>query len=121
MNVAFQSGRITSDITRFGTDTKGGVSFTFVTSRPVIKDCQVQKGENGYTETNVNGEGSAVWFRKMTPDKDTKIHRRLCVDILTSSATVFWPAPSGKVSSKTFRTVSSLKAWFVLTSEGQPG
>ena len=38
MNVAFLSGRITSDITRFGTDTKAGVSFTLVTSRPVIKD-----------------------------------------------------------------------------------
>ena len=51
MNVAFLSGRITSDITRFCADTKGGVSFTLVTSRPVIKDGQVQKGENGYTET----------------------------------------------------------------------
>lgn len=40
MNVAYLSGRITSDITRFGSDTKGGVSFTLVTSRPVIKDDQ---------------------------------------------------------------------------------
>ena len=51
MNVAFLSGRITSDITRFGTDTKGGVNFTLVTSRPVIKDGQVQKSEKGYPET----------------------------------------------------------------------
>ncbi len=51
MNVAFLWGRITSDITRFGTDTKSGVSFTLVTSRPVIKDGQVQKGENGYPDT----------------------------------------------------------------------
>jgi hypothetical protein len=77
--------------------------------------------ENGYTETNVRGDGSAVWFRKAVSDQDTKVHRRLCVDILTSSATVFWQAVPGKLSSKTFRTVSSLKAWFVLTSEGQPG
>jgi single-strand DNA-binding protein len=49
MNKVFLSGRITSDITRFGTDAKGGVSFTLVTSRPVIKDGQVQKGEDGYT------------------------------------------------------------------------
>ena len=51
MNHVFLSGRITSDISRFGTDSKGGVSFTLVTSRPVIKDSQVQKDENGYTET----------------------------------------------------------------------
>jgi len=38
MNHVFLSGRITSDISRFGTDSKGGVSFTLVTSRPVIKD-----------------------------------------------------------------------------------
>lgn len=50
MNVAFLSSRITSDITRFGTETKGGVSSTLVTSRPVITDGQVQKGANGYTE-----------------------------------------------------------------------
>jgi single-strand DNA-binding protein len=36
MNKVFLSGRITSDISRFGTDSKGGVSFTLVTSRPVM-------------------------------------------------------------------------------------
>ena len=41
MNKVFLSGRITSDITRFGTDSKGGVSFSRVTSKPVIKDGQV--------------------------------------------------------------------------------
>ena len=51
MNKVFLSGRITSDITRFGTDSKGGVSFSLVTSKPVIKDGQVQKDDNGYTET----------------------------------------------------------------------
>ena len=39
------------DVTRFGNDTKSGVSFTLVTSKPVIKDGQVQKDGNGYTET----------------------------------------------------------------------
>src|SRR3546814_14504753 len=51
MNKVFLSGRITSDISRFGTDSKGGVSFSLVTSKPVIKDGQIQKDENGYTET----------------------------------------------------------------------
>ncbi|KPF52758.1 single-stranded DNA-binding protein [Novosphingobium sp. AAP1] len=51
MNSAFLSGRITSDITRFNPGSKGGVSFTLVTSRPVVKDGQVRKGEDGYPET----------------------------------------------------------------------
>src|SRR3546814_15270477 len=51
MNKVFLSGRITSDISRFGTDSKGGVSFSLVTSKPVIKAGQIQKDENGYTET----------------------------------------------------------------------
>ena len=51
MNKVFLSGRITADVSRFGTDSKGGVMFTLVTSKPVIKDGKVQKDENGYTET----------------------------------------------------------------------
>lgn len=51
MNSVFLSGRITSDITRFDTGSKGGASFTLVTARPVIKDGQVVKGEDGYPET----------------------------------------------------------------------
>lgn len=51
MNKVFLSGRITSDITRFGTDDKGGASFTLVSSKPVIKDGKVQKDDQGYTET----------------------------------------------------------------------
>src|SRR3546814_2539731 len=51
MNKVFLSGRITSDISRFGTDSKGGVRFSLVTSTPVITAGQIQKDENGYTKT----------------------------------------------------------------------
>lgn len=51
MNKVFLGGRITSEITTFGTDSKGGASFTLVTSKPVIRDGEVQKDANGYTET----------------------------------------------------------------------
>ena len=47
MNKVFLSGRITSDISRFGTDSKGGVSFSLVTSKPVIKDGQVAAQAGG--------------------------------------------------------------------------
>jgi len=77
MNKVFLSGRITSDITRFGTDAKGGVNFTLVTSRPVIKDGQVQKGEDGYTETYdqfhtikaFNGLGKSIANHKKKGEK----------------------------------------------------
>jgi single-strand DNA-binding protein len=77
MNQVFLSGRITSDISRFGTDSKGGVSFTLVTSRPVIKDREVQKGADGYTETYdqfhtvkaFNGLGKSIANHKKKGDK----------------------------------------------------
>src|SRR3546814_1614054 len=77
MNKVFLSGRITSDISRFGTDSKGGVSFSLVTSKPVIKDGQIQKDENGYTETYdefhtvkaFNGLGKSVANHKKKGDK----------------------------------------------------
>ena len=77
MNHVFLSGRITSDISRFGTDSKGGVSFTLVTSRPVIKDGEVQKGADGFTETYdqfhtvkaFNGLGKSIANHKKKGDK----------------------------------------------------
>ena len=67
--------------------------------------------ENGYEEINENIEGSIVWLRKATPDVGTDVHKRLCIDSVTDSATVFWQAVPAKLNSKTFRTVSSLKDW----------
>jgi hypothetical protein len=45
--------------------------------------------ENGYDEINENVEGSIVWLRKATPDVGTYVHKRLCIDSVTDSATVF--------------------------------
>ena len=77
MNKVFLSGRITADVSRFGTDSKGGVMFTLVTSKPIIRDGQVQKDENGYTETYdqfhtikaFGGLGKAIANNKKKGDK----------------------------------------------------
>jgi hypothetical protein len=82
-------------------------------------DFQAAARENGYIEANVCGGGSAIWFRKASPDHGTEVHRRLCIDSLTGSATVFWQTVPAKLNSKTFRTVSSLRAWFDLKSEAR--
>jgi hypothetical protein len=67
--------------------------------------------ENGYDEINGNADGSIVWLRKATPDVGTDVHKRLCIDAITDSVTVFWQTVPAKLNSKTFRTVSSLKDW----------
>ena len=77
MNKVFLSGRITSDISRFGTEAKGGVSFSLVTSRPKIVDGQVVKGDDGYNETYdqfhtikaFNGLGKSIANHKKKGDK----------------------------------------------------
>lgn len=77
MNKIFLSGRVTTEITRFGPDAKGGVVFTLVTSKPVIKDGHVVKDENGYTETYdqfhtikaFGGLGKAIANNKQKGDK----------------------------------------------------
>jgi hypothetical protein len=38
----------------------------------------------------------------------------LCIDSLTSSATVYWETAGAKLNSKTFRTVGSMRAWLSL-------
>ena len=41
----------------------------------------------------------------------TNFHRRLCLDGLTNSATIYWQPVGDQVNSKTFRTVSGFQEW----------
>jgi hypothetical protein len=80
-----------------------------------LQEFQSVARENGFLEVGESEEGSTVWFRNATPDAGTDVHQRLCVDSLTNSATVFWETVlPAKLNSKTFRTASSLQAWFAL-------
>jgi single-strand DNA-binding protein len=51
MNKVILSGRITSDITRFGNGDNEGVAFTLVTSEPKREDGKTLRNEKGYVET----------------------------------------------------------------------
>jgi single-strand DNA-binding protein len=51
MNKVILSGRITSDITRFGNGENEGAAFTLVTSEPKIRDGKTVKTDQGYTDT----------------------------------------------------------------------
>jgi hypothetical protein len=80
-----------------------------------MKDFQSVARESGFVEIGDGEEGSVLWFRNATADAGSAVHKRLCVDSLTNSATVFWEtAPSAKLNSMTFRTASALRAWLNL-------
>ena len=69
--------------------------------------------ENDFVEVSKSKDGTTAWFTK------AGVNMRLCIDGLTNSATVFWVTGPAKLSSKTFRTVASLKDWFALPAERQ--
>ena len=69
--------------------------------------------ENDFVEVRRSKDGTTAWFSKASANM------RLCLDVLTNSATVFWTSGPSKLGSKTFRTVPSLKDWFALPVERQ--
>jgi hypothetical protein len=77
-----------------------------------LQEFQCAARENGYAEVNEFECGNTVWLRKAAPDVGTDVHKRLCIDSLTDSATVFWQTSPTNLNSKTFRSVSSLRDWF---------
>jgi hypothetical protein len=80
-----------------------------------LTDFQSVARASGFVEIGDTEEGNVLWFRNATADAGSTVHKRLCVDGLTNSATVFWEtAPSAKLNSMTFRTASALRAWLEL-------
>ena len=80
-----------------------------------LTDFQSVARENGFVEIGDAEEGNVVWVRHATADAGSAVHKRLCVDGLTNSATVFWETgTSAKLNSMTFRTASALRAWLDL-------
>jgi hypothetical protein len=67
---------------------------------------------NGFVDVEETDDGTVLWLKKPTANAED----RMCVDSLTNSVTVFWATMPWKINSKTFRAVSALQEWFVLTS-----
>jgi len=82
-----------------------------------LQKFQVVARENGFIEDSESQDGSAVWFRNAKADVGSVVHRSLCIDGLTNSATVFWETVPSKLNSITFRTVSALREWLTLGVE----
>src|SRR5277367_7025734 len=77
-----------------------------------LKAFQDLARSNGYVDAEETDDGTVLWLKKATSDAED----RMCVDSLTNSVTVFWATMPWKINSKTFRAVSALQEWFVLTS-----
>jgi hypothetical protein len=69
---------------------------------------QTAARESGFVAAEESRDGTALWFRKTTPDASTGTHQRLCLDSMTKSATVYWTNAQGHTDSKTFRSVATL-------------
>ena len=83
-----------------------------------LQDFRLVAGENGFVEVE-SEENGTVWFRNSTPDAVSAVHKRLCLDTLTNSATVFWETAPVQLNSLTFRTATALQNWLVLNT-GKP-
>jgi hypothetical protein len=79
-----------------------------------LQEFQIAARGDGFVEVADNEDAGVAWFRNTLPDNATNVHKRLCIDSLTSSATVYWETAGAKLNSKTFRTASSMKAWLSL-------
>ena len=69
---------------------------------------------DGFIEVNKVEDGSARWLRNSLPDAGTNSHKRLCLDGLTNSATIYWQTVGAQFNSRTFRTAASLQEWLRL-------
>jgi hypothetical protein len=55
-----------------------------------LQDFQAAARSAGLVEVPNGHDASVAWFRNSVPDAETKVHKRLCIDSLTRSATVYW-------------------------------
>jgi hypothetical protein len=80
----------------------------------IIREFQVAARKYAFIVVDECGDGTVVWLRRATPQATSGAHHRMCIDKLTSSATVYWTDVQGKVDSRTFRSMSTLEAWLTM-------
>jgi hypothetical protein len=68
----------------------------------------------GFVDVEECEDGTVLWLRRQSPDPATNTHQRICMDTVTNSVTVYRMTATGKIESKTFRSVSSLQDWLAL-------
>lgn len=67
---------------------------------------------HGFVDVEETEEGTVLWLRRPTASAED----RMCIDSLTSSATVYWATIPWQINSKTFRAAAALEQWLASTS-----
>lgn len=73
---------------------------------------QAAAREGGFIAVEESDDGTVMWLKKATADAED----RMCLDSMTSSATVYWATIPWKINSKTFRATSALQEWILSRS-----
>ena len=77
---------------------------------------QAAAREGGFVELKKSEDGTVHWFGKNDLRTAPQTEQRICIDMLTDSATVYSRSTEGRVDSRTFRGVSHLREWMMLDS-----
>jgi hypothetical protein len=93
---------------------RAGMSAYTVRTMEKLQAFQAAAREGGFVQMEESEEGTVLWFRKEASETATETHQRMCMDSLTNSVTVYWASVSGKIDSKTFRSVATLQEWIAL-------
>jgi hypothetical protein len=67
--------------------------------------------KSGFVDMAECGDGTVLWFKRVTIPAVPETHQRVCIDPVTNSATVYWTTVQGRIVSKTFRSVTTLQEW----------
>ena len=69
--------------------------------------------KNGFVDVEKTDDGTVLWLRRPTANAED----RMCIDSVTSSATVFWATIPWKINSKTFRVAAAMEEWLVVMAK----
>ena len=75
-----------------------------------IQKLQLTAMASGFEKTTVSGDGTAVWLSGPATNDGT-MQTRMCIDLITRSATTFWSTDRKFYQGKTFRKSEEMKAW----------
>jgi len=80
-----------------------------------LQSFQAAARESGFVAADESNDHTILWLKKTAADPSTSAPQRMCLDVITKSATVYWTNARGLNDSKTFRRSDSLREWLSAT------
>jgi hypothetical protein len=75
----------------------------------VIRAFQTAALKLGFVDMDECGDGTVIWLKRVATPSAPSAVQRMCIDIVTDSATVYWTNLQGHLKFKTFRRVTALQ------------